>query len=589
MDEKSREQLKLWRDYFIMIAERENTNVCKLLFRRLLEILSLTIPGFILVLLFPIQEDYIYSWYYGIWHGWFALCNILMSLISPDIFYKAPNGTAVYYIFWWIFCIWGTMALYGFYFVTVLSIREHGIKNFVPPFAESELNFNKSEIRVFISSTFHDMQKERDYLMTHIFPKLQEVAKSRNVNFVPIDLRWGITEEESKSGKVFELCMQEIDRAIPFFIGILGERYGWQPSVDEFYKRSLLKEQYPWIEEDLKNGLSVTEIEMQYGVLRRKELINAVFFTTSGTLDLFTYSDKEEKARLAKLKLSIIKDGRYPIITVLSPENFGNEVFDLFLSYLDQYFPINSQPLGGGEEMNFSSDFNKKEYITKYFNKAGKKLSEQQLNSIINHPLSKNPMAVKALLNELLIFGDFDKLDDYIAYWLEAKNPMDFYIKILEQAELKYGKRQVRAFFTILALSSRSIVINDLLEMAEVAYEDRNLGNDLSIFGEKSLGRQVIKCFDIKHMTRKPFDLYFSEYLQKDGDNKIFLSHEDMKSAIESKYLSNTETTKKYKKILYEYQEYGITPSNFVENYEADEKEANGNQSLDSITKYFKI
>lgn len=584
---KNKKQLRLWRDYIKVIADREKTNVCKLLLWRLLETVSLTIPAFIFVILFPIKEENFYDWYSGIWHGWFALCNMILSLISPDILYKAPNGTSNYYICWWIAFILGTGSLLGLYFLNILSLRERNVHDFVPPLPESDQNSNNHEIRVFISSTFHDMQKERDYLMTHTFPKIQEEARLRNVNIVPIDLRWGITEEESKSGKVIELCLQEIDRAIPFFIGIIGKRYGWQPSVDEFYKRSLLKERHPWIEEDLKNGLSVTEIEMQYGVLRRKELINAVFFTTSGTLDLSTYYDKEEEARLAKLKLSIIKDGRYPIITVLSPENFGNEVFDLFLSYLDQYFPINSQPLGEGEEMNFSSDFNKKEYITKYFNKAGKKLSEQQLNSIVNHPLSDNSMVLNALIKELLVFGDFDKLNGYIEYWLEAKTPMEFYIKVLEQAELKYGKRQVRAFFSILAVSEKSIVAKDLLEMAEIAYEDMLSGNDFSIYGEKSLGRQLLKCFNLKNMRRKPFDLYFSDYLQKDKDNKVFLSHDYMKHAIETKYLSNEKTIKKYKKMLREYRKDGFMPVSNIDNCDADELEVKYNNIKNSIKKLF--
>lgn len=572
MFEESKKQLQLWSDYLRAIANRGGTNVCKLLLWRLFETLSLTIPGFIIVLLFPIKEDNIYNWHSGIWHGWFALCNMIISLISSDVLYMSPNGTQSYYICWWIFCIWGILALLGLYFANVLSIRENRIKNFVSPFLSKEQNkvlqthndeegkprgnnnqnLNKREIRVFISSTFHDMQKERDYLMVHIFPKLQEVAKSRNVTFIPVDLRWGITEEESKSGKVIELCLQEIDNAIPFFIGIIGQRYGWQPSVDEFYKGSLLKERYPWVEEDLKQGLSVTEIEMQYGVLRRKELINAVFFTTSGTIDTATYSDKEEDVRLSSLKLNIIKDGRYPIITVLSPEQFGNEVYDLFLRYLNQYFPVSNQHLDEYGKISLTSDYSIREYITGYLNKAGKKLSEQHLNLIINHPLSKNQTVLKALLNELLIFGQFDKLDDYIAYWLEAKSPVEFYVKILEQAESRYGKRQVRTFFSILAVSDKSIAVKDLLKMAEVGDEDTLGGSDFSIYGEKSLGRKIINCFDLRNLTKKPFDLYFSEYLQKDGDNKVFLSHKYMKHAVISKYLSSNKEIKKY--IRYEHK-----------------------------------
>ena len=80
---------------------------------------------------------------------------------------------------------------------------------------------------VFISSTFQDMQEERDALIKKTFPRLKLFAAQRMVTLTPIDLRWGVTEREAKSGKVLELCLNEIERCQPFFIGILGARYGW--------------------------------------------------------------------------------------------------------------------------------------------------------------------------------------------------------------------------------------------------------------------------------------------------------------------------------------------------------------------------
>ena len=49
------------------------------------------------------------------------------------------------------------------------------------------------QIRVFISSTFQDMQSERDYLITKVFPRLQAEAARRDVTIIPLDLRWGVT------------------------------------------------------------------------------------------------------------------------------------------------------------------------------------------------------------------------------------------------------------------------------------------------------------------------------------------------------------------------------------------------------------
>ncbi|MEP7235868.1 MAG: DUF4062 domain-containing protein, partial [Ignavibacteriota bacterium] len=57
------------------------------------------------------------------------------------------------------------------------------------------------EMRVFISSTFTDLQPEREHLVKKIFPKFRALCRERGVEFTEIDLRWGITAEEAQTGK----------------------------------------------------------------------------------------------------------------------------------------------------------------------------------------------------------------------------------------------------------------------------------------------------------------------------------------------------------------------------------------------------
>ena len=51
-------------------------------------------------------------------------------------------------------------------------------------------------IRVFISSTFRDMNAERDELAKHIFPQLRKLCEQRGVAWADVDLRWGITQRK---------------------------------------------------------------------------------------------------------------------------------------------------------------------------------------------------------------------------------------------------------------------------------------------------------------------------------------------------------------------------------------------------------
>src|SRR4051794_35686917 len=111
-------------------------------------------------------------------------------------------------------------------------------------------------VRVFLSSTFRDMHAEREELIKRVFPQLRKLCEQRGVSWGEVDLRWGITDEQKAEGRILPACLAEIDRCRPFFIGILGDRYGWVPDdVPAFLLR-----QHPWLANS--RDRSVTELEM---------------------------------------------------------------------------------------------------------------------------------------------------------------------------------------------------------------------------------------------------------------------------------------------------------------------------------------
>lgn len=117
--------------------------------------------------------------------------------------------------------------------------------------------------RIFISSTFLDMHGERDLLTRHVIPELRERCRAKRIHISEVDLRWGITEEEANHERQLESCLSEVDRCRPFFIGLVGKRYGYTPKEYRVFsgdpKLDWLKA-YP-------AGRSVTELEMHYGAL----------------------------------------------------------------------------------------------------------------------------------------------------------------------------------------------------------------------------------------------------------------------------------------------------------------------------------
>ena len=124
---------------------------------------------------------------------------------------------------------------------------------------------------IFISSTFKDMDFERDVIKFRVIPELNRLFRDRRVELQAIDLRLGVntsnmTEEESER-KVLSVCTNCIDSARPFFLGLIGHRYGWIPPVERW--KEFVERLNPEEREILAGtaGCSVTEMEIVYGAL----------------------------------------------------------------------------------------------------------------------------------------------------------------------------------------------------------------------------------------------------------------------------------------------------------------------------------
>ena len=206
---------------------------------------------------------------------------------------------------------------------------------------DPNFNIQNRILRVFVSSTFIDMQDERQYLMETIFPRIKKYCQERDVYFIPIDLRWGITKEQSESGQVVEVCLKSIKQSKPYFIGLLGERYGWKPEKEELKKNPNMKRDFDFLEEDFEKKLSLTEIEMQYGVLREPELMNASFWIRSKDSVPGAPDDNSETdyKKLEELKAAVRLQDRYPVNDYASIEDMGEQVEAFLKSVVDKLFP----------------------------------------------------------------------------------------------------------------------------------------------------------------------------------------------------------------------------------------------------------
>jgi len=215
-----------------------------------------------------------------------------------------------------------------------------------PPPDEDKLNENR-QIRIFISSTFRDMMDERDYLVTRVFPELRRYCDDRDISLFELDLRWGVTQEESENQMAFKICLNEVDNTRPFFIGLLGERYGWVPddkTIEQMRPTNVFDE-YEWLMDELKKKKSITEVEFQEGVFipQENEEINAYFYIRSPKMNT-PAEFREEKGShgekmLLELKEKIKNDPKYEFNEYESIEQLGQQVEEDFKTLVDKLFP----------------------------------------------------------------------------------------------------------------------------------------------------------------------------------------------------------------------------------------------------------
>lgn len=224
-------------------------------------------------------------------------------------------------------------------------------------------------IRVFISSTFRDMMRERDLLVKEVFPELRRKCAKRFVTFTEVDLRWGITEAQANEGQVLPLCLAEIERSRPYFIGLLGERYGWIPDT---IRPEIIKLE-PWLNEHVRDRTSVTELEILHGVLNNPKMEGHAFFyfrdpayvndpalTADERWDAVEHDIKadvekygpaeatrrtdERKAKLAEFKHRI-RDSKLPLAEpYANPKALAEIVHRQFDELIDRLYPEDLTP-----------------------------------------------------------------------------------------------------------------------------------------------------------------------------------------------------------------------------------------------------
>lgn len=162
-------------------------------------------------------------------------------------------------------------------------------------------------LSIFVSSTFRDMDFERDCLNNLVLPRLQEHYLRYGYVVRLFDLRWGVIandKEEDRESRILRTCFDAIDSCRPFFIAFLGHRYGWIPSAAPDGQADAL------IKKTGTGTPSVTALEIAYGIFHKGNYARSLVFirdkaSYNNVTEPEVYLEQETGARH---KVELLKD-----------------------------------------------------------------------------------------------------------------------------------------------------------------------------------------------------------------------------------------------------------------------------------------
>lgn len=298
---------------------------------------------------------------------------------------------------------------------------------------------------IFISSTFSDMDGERDYIKDVVIPRLNKVLSEYSVVVNVCDLRSGINTlevpENEQNLYILNSCFKAIQECTPFFIGMIGDRYGWVPSYEEVRQLEHIFMTYGINLDDIEKK-SVTEIEMLLGGILGVDQ-QAIFCIRESVAE---YSDPN----VERLKHLIIdrygEVGKEHLIINYKADSaesgaliemyqyFGDRLYDTLLNLILNYVEVESKEVNKiGRNINkflFQKTIN---YIEPTFSHMYKRSIDDHNSVVIGGYEGYGKSAYLAKLykelqlkneNEIVLFYSFDIVDnpkrlfEMIKYWL---------------------------------------------------------------------------------------------------------------------------------------------------------------------------
>ncbi|KAK7485121.1 hypothetical protein BaRGS_00023661 [Batillaria attramentaria] len=229
----------------------------------------------------------------------------------------------------------------------------------------------------YVCSTPADFQEERDWLSTHVFPKLTDVCRARGTHFSPVDVRWSSEDTTAQDGHLLRLLLDLVAGSSPYFLCLLGECYGpYRPEGSQPIKASVGQHAvqtskadgdwldlnfsmaaqcgHGWVLQDGHQNCSIPELEIIAATFRGRSQQCTFYYRQSEHLELrfpdLTDEELDEAAKpflaesehaglkMQTLRQTIVKKG-LPVSYFKTPQELGDLVLKDWIEILDNVYP----------------------------------------------------------------------------------------------------------------------------------------------------------------------------------------------------------------------------------------------------------
>jgi nephrocystin-3 len=180
----------------------------------------------------------------------------------------------------------------------------------------------------------------------------------------------------------------------------------------------------------------------------------------------------------------------------------------------------------------------RKALITEYLKQYGKSLADKPMQELLAHPQTANPLYLQVILDELRVFGEFDKLEQHLEGYLQTETIPDLYDKVLARLEEDY---QPKDYPNLVA---------DCLSLLWAARQGLNEA-------------ELLDILNIPQAVWSPLYLALQNALVSRGGLLSFF-HDYLKQAVEKRYLSSGEK-----------QDWHLRLADYFDNQELDNRVAN--------------